>query len=358
MYLTINLKYSIVKSLNTCIFNFVILSFHEFSLKHGLEDQCNGFFCNSVHISLVCTCRSLQVVKCHFVLTVDRYGSDASIVCESDEFPDAIVHMSKHLDLVDSEMQEIYDPYQGNSPLIQACREHHHDITREILKSDPDINYSNTAGNTALHVAAKSESRSTYTDKKMMRFPLSGDLRIVELLINSGCNINLMNHQGDTPLKRAVDGIREIFSWSFTIEDRIQHAIVFCDIVSVLTLAGCNLELRYHSESVLSILLGNASSVCRADSQTLMTKYVTSLLHLLAAGVEPSVEDLHRLYTLPSPSPQLTDALSEVSEKPRSLKTICKLSVRRYMREPFRKNISHLSLPRSLKDYVDLKTNV
>jgi ankyrin repeat protein len=301
--------------------------------------------------------KAVQMGRLEIAKILLRYGSDSSIVCECDEFPDTIVHMSKQLDLMDSEMQEIYDPYQGNSPLIQACREHYHDIVKEILKSDCDVNYCNSAGNTALHVAAKSESQSTYIDKNLIRFPLSGNVNIVQLLLETGCNMNLMNHQGDTPIKRAVDGIQEIFSWSFTIEDRIEHAIVFCEIVSLLALARCNLELQYHGKSILTTLLEASTIVYQADSLMLETSYVTALLNLLAAGVPPSMDDLHKLSAICSTSPCLFEALAEANEKPASLKRLCKLSVRRYMREPVRKNISILSLPRSLKDYVGLKTN-
>ncbi|KAK2147762.1 hypothetical protein LSH36_537g02063 [Paralvinella palmiformis] len=301
---------------------------------------------------------AVQLGKLEIARILLRYGSDSSIICQTDEYPDAIHHMSKHLDLMDAERQEMYDPYQGNSPLIQACREHHYDIAKEILKSNCDINYSNSAGNTALHVTAKSESRSTYLDQKMSRFPLTGHPNIIELLLDAGCDMNLMNLQGDTPVKRAIDGIREIFSWSFPIEDKIEHAMIFCDIVSRLVLAGCNLDLRYHDKSVLSVLLLAAPSIKQADSKALMVRYAMTVVHLLAAGADLEAHQLPLLNSFCAISGCLKDALLDAGEKPSPLKHICKVTIRHYMRVPVQKNIRQLCLPRSLKDYVCLKTSI
>ncbi|ELU10723.1 hypothetical protein CAPTEDRAFT_146436, partial [Capitella teleta] len=51
------------------------------------------------------------------------------------------------------ELDELCDPYRGNNPLMQACREHHLNVVNELLSRNCDILATNKAGNSALHIA-------------------------------------------------------------------------------------------------------------------------------------------------------------------------------------------------------------
>lgn len=77
----------------------------------------------------------------------------------------------------------------GQTQLAKACSRGEYDIVKRRLHERPeDLNFPDYAGNTPLQIAS-----------------INGFERIVKLLVESGCDIDCVNHDKDTPLLDAVD---------------------------------------------------------------------------------------------------------------------------------------------------------
>ncbi len=75
----------------------------------------------------------------------------------------------------------------GVSPLQCASLCGHSNIVKILLEHGADVNYADTAGNTALHRAVKNE-----------------DIQTVGILLEAGADVNCANKHGETPLHTAV----------------------------------------------------------------------------------------------------------------------------------------------------------
>ena len=108
-----------------------------------------------------------------------------------------------------------------------------------------DINAQNKHGNTPLHVACE------------WRW-----LDIVQLLVTSGCNVDIYNNCGHTPLTLAIKHNRmEIFIFLFS-KDNVSFNVKTADTSETpLHLACC----CYHSDFALT-LLNDQRYICSLDS--------------------------------------------------------------------------------------------
>ena len=61
-------------------------------------------------------------------------------------FAHALASMDRATNTMRTEAIEHSDPYWGNTALIQACREHHEDIVRELISKGCKLNIQNYAG--------------------------------------------------------------------------------------------------------------------------------------------------------------------------------------------------------------------
>ena len=283
-------------------------------------------------------------------------GANINAVCEADECPEAVRRLQRSAEMSEKDKCEMFDPFKGNSPLIQACREHHVEVVEELLANHCDCNVRNATGNTALHVAAKSETLSTYKEQ-LTRAPIAGSPNIAKLLISKGSSLNERNKFGDTALIRAADGIGEIFNWNIDKEEKVLESKNFCDVIETLVKAGADVSLRYgeaRDETVLHALLASANKITQVDSQLLTQKYQNCIHLVLLAGAHVSPE-LAQVCGQYRSTQYMLPVVTMAITRPWNLKRLCKISVRHHLRQPLTDTVTKLDMPVYLQQYLLLE---
>lgn len=316
-------------------------------LSHGAEVNCGNV---AQHTPLIVAC---ELGDLELVRTLLFYGADMGLACLQDELPDGRQHALLSRALTPRETDDLCDPYRGNTALMQACREHHFQVVAELLSRCCDVRAVNAAGNTALHLAAKSEPRV----HPPQRPPVAANLPIAHALMRHGSPLDARNRHGDTPLKRALDGLFEIAVWNIPIEFKIRESQTFLSVAKALLEAGCSASLIYEGGlSALHCLL-RSDLLVRYDCQALERAVERCVCRLVAAGCPVDAATLERAQkALPvSTRAPLLDMLAEATQRPPNLKQLAKWRLRQLCAQPLMDSLPHLGLPPYLLRYVSLE---
>ena len=281
-----------------------------------------------------------------------NHGANINHTYKEDDLPETLCQALKCPTIQEYEVDEMCDAYRGNGALIQACREHHYPVVQELIKRGCDVGIVNSAGNTALHIACRSESVTVYT-RHMSRAPISGNTRIVKCLLEIGCDVNKRNKHGETPLKRAICGISELIIWNIPLEQKIEEAKVFCDLIQILIHHGCDTDVDFDGMSALSLLLKEVCIMQNIDSSELQSKLAKCIKLLVSSGCPLLPNDIEfARKNLSEQTASMIDALFVVCPYPGSLKQLCKTIVRKCCLKPLGEYLPCLGLPPSLVHYV------
>lgn len=283
------------------------------------------------------------------------YGADINMPCNQDDMPEGLRHSVHSGMLSERELDELCDPYRGNNPLMQACREHHLNVVNELLSRNCDILATNKAGNSALHIACKSETRSNYSGSQV-RSPVGGHLEVTDTLIKHQCPMDMRNKHMETPLKRAIDGIFEIAVWNMPIEMKIRESQTFFAVIDRLITAGCDATLCYEGMSAIECLF-RSDLISKYDCRLLEDAMEHCLFQVVSAGCPVTRQDVERA---PSILPvSCRDAvlalLVDNARQPPRLKQLAKWRVRKLSAKPLEGSLGKLGLPSYLYKYVSLE---
>ncbi|CAD5110781.1 DgyrCDS147 [Dimorphilus gyrociliatus] len=286
----------------------------------------------------------LNVVR----LLLDRGAQLNSRACQ-ESYPLSVRWSLDNLQLSEKEADEMVDPFTGNSALLQATREHHMPVVQELLKRGAILNIANKAGNTALHVAAKSESRTIYSDpeKPSERTPVAGHVGVVKALLRSGAILDARNKHGETPLRRAVDGIHEIGEWSVSFDKREKEATTFLTIMQLLLFAGSR---PTNQDSILSRLLEAVPKRRQHQHVNELIEKVAKMLIMAGGEVTSEMINVSMRHM-----PSIVGLLQRHKDSPMSLKQQSRLAIRRYARKPLFDTLHYVHLPSIMRQYVTLE---
>ena len=298
-----------------------------------------------------------------------RYGAKVDIATDIGEYPCEVQNILEVGDLSEKERDEIRDPYRGNTALMQASREHQVSVAQELIRRGCTVNLQNTMGNTALHIACKSQSRTTHLiNERAQRAPLAGNVHVVRLLIDGGSDLNLKNKYNESPIKRALDGIGEVGRSSLPMDMIIQECLTFFAIASELIVTGCEVNsIDDENNSVISCLLNIASVIDAFDSHRAEVAFIQCVNQAIAAGCKPISTDQADVTTSTIRQPVIQkfkrlpiDDIHHTlqyfsSRSPQSLKHLARISLRRHLRKPVDISLLKLRLPTILIKFVGLE---
>lgn len=255
------------------------------------------------------------------------------------------------------DLDEVGDPYLGNTAFIQACREHHINVIEELIQQGCDINAPNIMGNTPLHVTCLSYCRSAFQPEPT-RFPISGNKDIVGLLLQQQCALDMVNAREQTPVTRTISGIPFIDKTTYDGEEKSREIQTLLEIVQILVRAGCSVSpVAANSDSTLTALLRTSKIVCNYKSDILQAKLTKCLRMVLAAGCQVSTNDLHMLKQLQPSS--LAAAMMEYIRKhchtPPTLKQTAKFRIRQLTHKPLSHFLPKTPLPQHIQRYLLLQ---
>ena len=222
-------------------------------------------------------------------------------------------------------------------------------------------------GNTALHIACLSRTANAHTGALSQFVPstlfLGGNPVIVRLLLVHYTDMDVTNHQGDTPLQRALrvthmTGPLSMWEWGFT--DREMQLIVKNTLLIIQDLVthGCHLpHLGPEGSPLLTSFFILWDSVVQFDQHQLLQKiffHVAKLLVLSGCRI-----DLDILATLEMTrsvyfrrSEEFFRWLRFHAQNPLKLKDITRISVLHATRQPLHKNFQYLPIPPTLREQL------
>ena len=343
--------------------------------------------CNRTPLISACEMGYLDIV----ILLLDQ-GAEMDQSSDREDFPVMVNWVQEYSPLLSHKaLGEVSDPYNGNTALIQACREHRFDIVLELVERSCLLDITNLTGNTALHIAAKSQSRFLYIDEVItQRLPVIGHPEIVQVLVNIGANMNLVNKNQESALYRAVSSMAEIQSLEMEREIKIHCYELALQIVRILVTAGADTHIKgkdHTDKSLISLLLYIRVKQLGPYQVHLEDKLYTTVALFIMTGCSVCEQDLilcdqqsplgdstssastatpTRLYTgNPSTHSLDTNSSSGYSDMhgllhayfkvPAMLKQMARMSIRRSLPQPVSQSIRRLRLPSMLHTYVSLK---
>ena len=282
--------------------NDVALSMTELLLKAGGCVNARDHY-NRTPLLSACEMGNLDLV----LLLLER-GAEMNTSCDKEDFPVMVNWVQGYSPLLSRRLlDELSDPYEGNNALIQSCREHHFDIVLELVQRACDLNTCNMMGNTALHIACKSQSRFLYIDQRVpLRLPVIGHPEIVQVLVNAGTKLNLANKAGETAVYRALSCLLEINSLEIDDESKLECYDNTLQIVYIMIHAGCDTKFynRIGEKSLLTLLLKSRNKHLGPFRALLEEKLYSTAWLLIAAGCR--VTDHHILLDTEEINPSQT----------------------------------------------------
>ena len=297
-----------------------------------------------------------EVGNLELVRALIKAGADVNHVSACEDFPSSVQWSLDHLTMQQKDIDEMCDPFSGNTALMQACREHHVKVVRELIQSGSDFNLVNYAGNTALHLACKSESRNIYNDK-LSRAPVAGHMIIVQDLIESGHELNPLNRHMETPLTRTLEGISEIVQWNISPQEKSREAENFCHIIKFLIQVGCDVNaLDLDNQTLLYHTCRVTREVTSFGSR--LTELLSEVIKMIVlSGCDANKEPTVPLDGLPSTVHQF---LMWKIHNPYSLKQLCRMNTRQRLPKPIYRSLHlhcylpKLPLPTAMKNYLSM----
>ncbi|CAH1798262.1 unnamed protein product [Owenia fusiformis] len=280
-------------------------------------------------------------------------GADVNCGLNAEDFPHAVRWSLCNLELSLKEVNEMCDPFKGNTALIQACREHHHNVVQELLKWGANPNIANSMGNTSLHIACKSESKNIYTDK-LTRPPVAGNIKIITELTKQNGNVDARNNHGETPLLRSLEGIFEIIQWNIPDDEKVWTAENFYKICQFLIQNGCDVNVcNKDGKSVLTLAVSTADQV-KAHGE-LIGPLMTVIRMIILAGYRPKPKDLNIVPENLSSQIPLKQYLQNMIANPLTLKQSSRISIRKNIGTPVCSKVLMLPLPSLLNQYIAME---
>lgn len=234
----------------------------------------------------------------------------------------------------------------------------------EILETE-DLNWTNEYGETNLHLACRKgnadnvqtliekganiESCDCEDNTPLFHAVLNNQLHIVQILITANCDLDVLNSELMTPLDEAL-----LYNYS--------------DIVTALLKAGCNINKPtgqvffqdHYSNSVISSLWTNGDLHSIQILRDCGYKILYSDLTRILQDVFKDSDDHTR-----SEKGGGISIISDLMSKPTSLKNLCRITLRRYLKDlkmiknkPLRHLIDDIvELPLQLKEYIKVDSN-
>ena len=297
----------------------------------------------------------VDILCCQGAFTDHQYGEE--------EYPPtvskAIQWNQQHNQQLD--LEEVGDPYVGNTAFIQACREHHIAVVETLIQHGCDLDLPNAMGNTPLHVACCSYCRSAL-EYEPQRFPVTGNKEIVGMLLQQQCCVDLVNGRGETPVLRAIFGIAMIdgLTMAYSREEKASQMQTLLEIVLIMVNAGCDVTAAASDlgQSTLTALLRNYKIIRTYDSDIVLLSKLTKCLKLiLAAGCPVLPADLQMLKELEPPSlaQTLTEFVDSHCDTPSTLKQLSKFRIRQLTHKPLSHFLPKTPLPQHLQRYLLLQ---
>ena len=283
-------------------------------------------------------------------------GQAADLGLHYSEYDDLPKPSTKDWLLVEDLMR---DPFLGNSALLQTCRGDDAGLVEDLVRSGADLTATNTLGNTALHVACLSYRRCQLESQRVPDVPPSGQPRLVRVLLHYGCQLDVLNANGDSPIKMVIRGVKIASQWLYSAELKVQCVLELLEVLRLLVKAGCKVEsITQDSERAFPALLDVGRILTNNDSDHLQHALGSSLQLLVAAGCPVVASDLSLIRSLKPVflAASVLERVQDQLETALPLKQQSKIYIRRTLPKPLAPSIRRLDLPRSLQDYVLLET--
>ena len=163
----------------------------------------------------------IKLLRCGAQLNVKTASGETCLTCISRSVND----YRKEIQYLAAKGADVNLPnYTGQTPLHIAAIHGNNTTVRTLLSIDAQINHQNIYGETALMIAsgkhdiecvlllleygAETDLQSACGDTALMKgiknIPLADSYRIIDLLLENGCNTDISNEEGYTPLFLAV----------------------------------------------------------------------------------------------------------------------------------------------------------
>ena len=145
----------------------------------------------------------------------------------------------------------------GETPIFNACRRYHRDVLNLLIEWNCDVNVLNINGLNALNIAFNSE---------LVRIlPFRTELKkVVKLLTDNDCSVNICDGDGQTPLHRACkEGYADIAELFLKRNSNINQCDKWMKTPLILAVEG------WHTK-VIKLLVENGCdiNICDGDGQT------------------------------------------------------------------------------------------
>ena len=360
--------------------NEVAVSMSQLLLKAGGRVNAKDH-CSRTPLISACEMGNLSLVN----LLLEQ-GAEMNHKSEKEDFPVMVNWVQEYSPMLTRRIiGEVNDAYEGNNALIQACREHHFDIVMELVDRSCKLDMTNMMGNSALHIASKSQSRFLYIDEIIpQRLPIIGHPEIVQMLVNAGANMNLVNKNGETAVHRAISSMAEINGLEVDRDGKIHCYEIALHIVHILVSAGADTRFneKVMDKSLITLLLQIYVKHLGLYRLYLEEKIYTTVGLLIMTGCCVSDSDIALADEQYQPSSsdcscsstfkrkQSTHSLDTVSGSeysdmhtllqahvcmPAMLKQIARMCIRRRLPQPVSQSVRRLRLPPLLHKYVSLK---
>lgn len=317
-------------------------------LQWGVDPDARDH-CQRTPLIIACELGNLELV-----LLLLEWQADINHQCLKEDYPLGIRWVREHMLLLPNKwVEEVCDPYKGNNALIQACREHHLIIVQELINRGCDINSRNASGNTALHVACKSQSRHLFMDQ-LIRPAAVGHPEIVQLLIDKQAELDPLNKHGDTPLRRVISCMPEVNRQEIETEAKLTAFFDAFHIIELLVQAGADATLLDgNGDSVLHTLFQVRVKCASMFDPVLEERFITVARTVIMAGCPVTQRDRHIVDKVMSP--YLADMLNWKLNQPYKLKQAVRLQIRNVLSKPIAQYVGCLELPASLQKYLTLE---
>lgn len=202
----------------------------------------------------------------------------------------------------------------GVTPLMCAAGYNKTENVKVLLKYGADVSVACKAKRTALSVASR-----------------TGSEELINMILEAGADPDHKDAHGRTPLFIAIM--------------HYNYAGVKC-----LIRAGCDLNISCRDMTTFQVMSCFECSLSRKSVQMIDMLYI--------AGA-PSYKNIFEIYTDEklkeqcSDKPEIFNLLNKIVAAPRSLRSTCRKTIRDCIARPLPRSISFLSLPKTLKDYLE-----
>ena len=280
---------------------------------------------------------------------------------------------------------------EGRTPIFTAVEWENEELL-ELLVKVSDLNLTDNKGETALHQLGKARSDSHLCADKFMTMLIDhgADVEVknenlitlaiytawycnidcVRVMIKAGCNLNVQNHEDETPLNMI----------SRMNKDNPNYDTNRAVVCAMLIEAGADVDLpnihgaspitnlvEYPNFSMIRQLLhanciGTVTHIISEDAvKEFMAAAISNKAQDCATfmfGDSCSPEDQEVFYNLSlQPEAMVNGETIGLSEPPPSLRSLCRLTVRSLLPKgpAFLTAVDQLEIPRSLKDFVAIR---